>query len=223
MNIVIVEDEGITALFLQETVEGLGHDVLGVFSEAESLIETLKTQSDVDLILMDIKIKGKIDGIELAYSISLEYPEISIAFITSFKDTKTIKSAKDALPIGYLIKPVLESDIEALLMVAESCQKSHKINNTSIINIGKYIYNKLDKSIYLNNKIIELSQKETICIDILAKNKNSNVTFEKLITNIWGKENNREVSLRELVYRLRKKLPDIDIKNISKRGYVLKD
>jgi len=223
MKIAIVEDEGITALFLKETVEDFGHSVIGMFDESNTLLDCLNSDDDIDLVLMDIKINGKLDGLQLAKKLCIEYPSISIVFITSFKDSDTIKDAKDASPLGYLIKPVMESDVEAVLMVVESFNKNHNFEDSNLVNVGKYVYDKTNKTLLLNGEMIQLSQKETICIDILAKNKNSYVSHEQLIINIWDGENNREVSLRELMYRLRKKLPYLNLKNVPKMGYFLSE
>ena len=127
MNIAIVEDEGITALFLKESIEEFGHCAVGMYDNSTPFLEFLQQNSEIDLDFMDIQINGKLDGIQLAYEISLKYPNISIVFITSFKDSDTIKSAKIVSPLGYLIKPVVESDLEAILMVVESFRKKHQV------------------------------------------------------------------------------------------------
>ncbi|MCX6075554.1 MAG: response regulator [Campylobacterales bacterium] len=65
MNIVIIEDEGLTALFLQEIIKDLHHSVVGIFDNSDALFSFLKN-NQVDLIFMDIKINGSLDGIQTA-------------------------------------------------------------------------------------------------------------------------------------------------------------
>jgi len=221
MNIAIVEDEGLTALFFKESLEELEHNVVGIFDNSEVFLEFVKIDSRIDLVFMDIQINGKLDGIQLAYELSIKYPDISIVFVTSFKDNDTIKSAKIASPLGYLIKPVVESDLNAILMVVESFKNRHQVEDIHIVHIGNYRYDRANQILSKDNKIIHLSEKEKICFDSLVSNINLYVSHEQLIAKIWNGENNRELSLRELMYRLRKKMPEISITNVSKIGYTL--
>lgn len=221
MNIVVIEDEAITAMFLQEILEDLGHNVCGTFDNGDAFFKFLTDSPKIDLVLTDIQINGRRDGIDIAYEISIMHPGISIVFITSFKDSQTIKDSQKALPVGYLIKPVIVSDIEAVLMVVESAQKIKSISTTSIIHFGEYSYNRETKALSKNSKLIHLSTNETVFIYTLVKNLKSYVSHEELMLNIWSEDTDRSVSLRELVYRLRKKLPDLKIENVSKMGYSL--
>ena len=221
MNIAIVEDEAITALFLKDTVEEHDHNVLCMYDNSIDMLGFLSKNKSIDLISMDIQINGKLDGIDLAYEISTKYPNISIVFITSFKDNETIKKAEIVTPLGYIIKPVVESDLNAILMVVESFKRNRQIVNNNIVEIGVYVYDKENKTVLENNEIIYLSNNETIFLDYLIENKNSYISHEQLIMKIWNGESNREVSLRELIYRLRKKMPELNIKNVPKVGYIL--
>lgn len=223
MNIIIVEDEAVTSFFLEEAVEELGHNVLGVFNNSKFFLDYLQKNETVDVVLMDIKIMGEKDGIQSAIEAKKINPNISIAFITSYKDSITIERAKVVSPVGYLIKPIVENDIEALLMVVESLRDNLQKVESDIIKVNRYIYNKKLKEIYEDDKLIHLSKNERICLDCMIKNINVYTSQEDLIYKIWGSENNRLASLRELVFRLRKKLSGLDIKNISGVGYILND
>ena len=220
MNIVILEDEGLTALFLKEVITDIDHDVIGVFDSSHDLLPFLK-DNKVDLIFMDININGSYDGIQTAYLVQNKYPNISFVFLTSYKDSDTIKSAQAVKPMGYLIKPVLESDIEAVMMVVEGYKKSHvKMEPVEIV-CGEYSYNINTKTLYTNNKVITLSKNEAICIQTLVSSRDSYISSEQLVAKIWGEEANRIVSLRELIYRLRKKLPSLPLSSSSNVGYML--
>lgn len=220
MNIVILEDEGLTALFLKEVITDIDHDVIGVFDSSHDLLPFLK-DNKVDLIFMDININGSYDGIQTAYLVQNKYPNISFVFLTSYKDSDTIKSAQAVKPLGYLIKPVLESDIEAVMMVVEGYKKSHvKMEPVEIV-CGEYSYNINTKTLYTNNKVITLSKNEAICIQTLVSSRDSYISSEQLVAKIWGEEANRIVSLRELIYRLRKKLPSLPLSSSSNVGYML--
>ena len=126
MKVIIVEDEGITALFLKKSILLAGHEVANVYDNAESLFAYLKHHS-VDLILMDINIKGSIDGIQVATHIYHKYPSISCVFITSCIDKDTVENACEVRPLGYIKKPIIFSDIEAILLLVQSHRKHKKV------------------------------------------------------------------------------------------------
>jgi len=222
MNIVILEDEAITTLFLQSALEELGHNVIGVFDSGESLLESLKSIPKIDLLLCDIKINGNIDGIELVKKLKQVHESLLLIYISSFKDSLTISRAKETKPNAYLVKPILESDISAALMVVESIKESRDEKNNILIELAEgCLYDKSLQEIYQDNKIVQLSVNERICLDTLILQAGSITSLEELILKIWNGENNRIQSLRELVFRLRKKVPNLDIQSVSKVGYIL--
>lgn len=220
MNVVIIEDEGVTALFLQEIIKDLHHNVVGVFDNSTTLFPFLQS-NQVDLIFMDININGPYDGVQTASMVHNKYPNISFVFLTSYKDSETIKSAQAVKPLGYLIKPILESDLEAILMVVDGYKKSHLKVESNEIAFGEYNYNIKTKTLYIDNKAVPLSKNESICIHTLVSGKDTYISSEQLMANIWDDEDNRVVSLRELIYRLRKKLPNLPLSSSSNVGYIL--
>lgn len=220
MNVVIVEDEGVSALFLKEVIKDLKHNVVGVFDNGSTLLTFLKS-NQIDLIFMDININGPMDGIQTANMVLSRYPDILFVYLTSYKDSETIKEAQAVKPLGYLIKPILESDLEAVLMVVDGYKNRYEKVETTEVRFGNYSYNRKTKTLYKNNKVVTLSKNETFCIDALASNINEYISSEQLILTIWQDEENRLPSLRELIYRLRKKLPNLPLYSSSSLGYTL--
>lgn len=220
MNVVIIEDEGLSALFLEEVIKDLHHNVVGVFDNSSTLFPFLE-KHQVDLILMDININGPLDGIQTANIAHNKYPDISFVYITSYKDSETIKSAQAVKPLGYLIKPILEGDLEAVMMVVDGCKKSSDRVAPTEIKLEKYSYDIESKILNRDNEAIFLSKNEKACIDALVSNIDIYISSEQLISTIWKDEENRLISLRELVYRLRKKLPNLPLKSTPNVGYIL--
>ncbi|DAB28468.1 MAG TPA: transcriptional regulator [Sulfurimonas sp. UBA10385] len=220
MNIYIIEDEGVTALFLKEIISDLGHNVAGIFDNGDALLTFLKNGS-VDLIFMDININGALDGIQTATIVHNRYPDISFVYLTSYKDSQTIKDAQAVKPLGYLIKPVVESDLEAIMMVVQGCKQRYKKDESHEILFAEYKYNIKTKTLFDNGEVISLSKNELTCINTLILNKNSYISAEHLIAAIWKDDKERVVSLRELIYRLRKKLPNLPLHSNSNIGYAL--
>ena len=129
----------------------------------------------------------------------------------------------DSSPLGYLIKPVSETEIEASLAVATRNLKNStpKISESLLLGDGKYIYHYANKTLTFNGELIKLSKNEYKVIDILCKSYKNVVDTQELTQSIWGDAEGKEDSLRELIYRLRKKLPLLDINSLAKTGYYI--
>ncbi|MBF0368548.1 MAG: PAS domain S-box protein [Magnetococcales bacterium] len=116
-GILVVEDEGITAMALEESLLDLGYHVAGVVETGEEAV-TLAMKSHPKLVLMDIRLKGKMDGIEAATRIRANQ-DIPIVYLTAHTDKQTLARAKLTEPYGYLLKPFdsreLKSNIEIAL------------------------------------------------------------------------------------------------------------
>ncbi|MBF0344006.1 MAG: diguanylate cyclase [Nitrospirae bacterium] len=116
-RIMIVEDEGLTGAYIQKTLEGLGYTVTSLEFSAEEAIEKAGIDRP-DLILMDIKLQGEMDGIEAAFEIRRGY-DIPVVYLTAHSDEAMLERAKITEPFGYVIKPFesreLYSNIEMAL------------------------------------------------------------------------------------------------------------
>ncbi|MDD2888042.1 MAG: response regulator [Aliarcobacter sp.] len=219
MNILIVEDEFITSKFIQESLNSLGFLSVFITDNAIDTNITIK-EKNIDLIFMDINIKGPTDGLQLATEISKKY-SIKIVFITSYQDTQTIQEASLSSPLGYLIKPIIKADIESIMMISKNFF-NHIEKDLTFITINNYVYNKSNNLLYENEKIITLSKLENKAIEIFIKYLNTPISNEMLISYLWKEEKNNS-SLRELISRLRKKVPNLKIKNHSNIGYILEN
>jgi len=115
-RILIVEDERITAEDLRDILTSLGYTVsASVASGAEAIAAAEETHSD--LALMDIQIRGSIDGAETA-RILRERFNIPVIFLTAHADYETVSRAKFAEPLGYIIKPFQEGELHASIEIA---------------------------------------------------------------------------------------------------------
>ena len=124
LRVLIVEDEVIVALELQSHLENLGYEVAGtVTSGEEAVLHADALQPD--LVLMDIRLSGKMDGIDAARQIRARY-EVPIVFLTAFGDEQTLERAKTVGPFGYLLKPFEERDLFATIEVALSKHRTQR-------------------------------------------------------------------------------------------------
>jgi CheY-like chemotaxis protein/DNA-binding transcriptional ArsR family regulator len=125
VNVMIVEDELITAEAIAILLKKLRYNPVVIVSSGEEAISKLKNLN-LDLILMDIILAGTLDGIETAQIINKDY-NIPIIFITAYGDKKTLDRAKLSEPYGYIIKPITNED--DLLPTIELAMYNHQIKN----------------------------------------------------------------------------------------------
>jgi len=115
-RIVIVEDEYIVALDIRSFLERSGYSIAGMFSSGEELLEHF-AELKPDLILMDIKIRGNLDGVETAKLVH-ERHKTPVVLLTAFADDETIARAKITQPFGYIIKPYEERELKTAIEIA---------------------------------------------------------------------------------------------------------
>ncbi len=102
-KILIVEDEGITGVYIKSTIEELGYVVTSVELSGEEAIESINREKP-DLILMDIILKGEMDGIMTAEAVQAKF-DIPVIYLTAHSDKMMLERAKITEPFGYVIKP----------------------------------------------------------------------------------------------------------------------
>ncbi|WP_330204215.1 two-component system response regulator [Cyanobacterium sp. DS4] len=125
VKIFIIEDEVIAAESLKLDLENLGYQVIGKANSQEKVLPKIK-ENRPDLILMDIRIKGDIDGIELAKKIN-QIICVPVIYLTAYADEKTLNRAMETSPYGYIVKPYKTEDLATTIRVA--LQKYNQINH----------------------------------------------------------------------------------------------
>ncbi len=115
-RIQIVEDEKIIALDLQRRLEKFGYSVVALAATAEEAVEAA-LEYYPDIILMDIMLGGNRDGIDAAIEIHEQY-NVPIVFLTAYADERTVERAKKAEPVGYVLKPFKERELQTTIDIA---------------------------------------------------------------------------------------------------------
>jgi len=115
-RIYLVEDEPIIASGIVRKLEQLGYLVSGRSSTGEAAIRGIDANPP-DLVLMDIKLEGRMDGIEAAGEIRKRH-DLPIVFLTAFTDEATLKRATESEPFGYIVKPFTDRELSGALEVA---------------------------------------------------------------------------------------------------------
>ena len=129
LKVMVVEDEFIIALDLKDVVKGFGYNVVAVATSGYDAVEKA-SKFKPELVLMDIMLKGKIDGVEAA-DIIRQKLDIPIIFVSSFSDEESVIRAGKVSDYGYLIKPF---DNRQLKEVIEAALKKHEEKNYSNVN-----------------------------------------------------------------------------------------
>ncbi len=114
--VLIVEDEMIIAKNMQNRLEGLGYRVPSIANSGDEAIRMAES-AQPDLILMDIKLKGTVDGIQAAEKIRNRL-DIPVVFLTAYSDGAMLERAKATEPYGYLIKPFNVRELNSTIQVA---------------------------------------------------------------------------------------------------------
>jgi PAS domain S-box-containing protein len=115
-RIFVVEDQRLIAADLENTLRKLGYDVVGSAASGEEAIARAP-EAAPDLVLMDIRLRGKMDGIQAAALIRRRI-DIPIVYLTAYADEETIRSAKLTGPFGYVVKPFNERELRAAIEIA---------------------------------------------------------------------------------------------------------
>lgn len=115
-RILVVEDEQVVALDIQTTLSQLGYSVIGSVISGEEAIACAREEQP-DLVLMDIRLDGAMDGIDAANEILKSY-DCPVIFLTAYSDDQTLARAKQATPFGYLVKPFKAPELRCTIEVA---------------------------------------------------------------------------------------------------------
>lgn len=162
VKILIAEDEAIIAADLEKSLQKLNYQVVGIENSGESVIKAAREKAP-DLILMDIMLNGKINGIKAAQQIK-EDLDIPVIYLTAYADEKTVQNAKITDPFGYILKPFDEINLNSHIQIAlfkhhankklmESEKRYRTLVETSPIAIGIHCEGKV---VYTNSAGVKL-------------------------------------------------------------------
>ena len=154
-GILIAEDELLVAEDTSDIIKEFGYDVLGIVPSGEEVINK-SIELSPDLVLMDIKLKGSIDGIEAAEYIHSEL-NIPVIFVTAFSNETTLNLAKITEPYGYIVKPFREKEL------------------LSVIKISLY-KSRIDKKLIENEQFLQTTL-SSIGDSVLTADRNDLITY----------------------------------------------
>jgi len=116
VNVLIVEDEAITALDLSEGLQQCGYAIAGVADNA-SAAKALFEEKEVDIVLMDIQLKGEKDGVDTVIEL-MKSRKRPVIYLTAFTDAATVERVKNTYPAAFLIKPYSVDNVRIAIELA---------------------------------------------------------------------------------------------------------
>lgn len=145
-KVLVVEDENIVAMGIKHKLENMGYTVVDMVSSGENAVSAA-LKHDPDIILMDIVIKGDMDGIEAAKAIH-EYNDVPIIYLTAYADDEMLMRARVTQPYGYIIKPFKSTELNANIQMAlykhkNARKEKEMIKKQILANFNEFIANSM--------------------------------------------------------------------------------
>src|SRR3990172_5426119 len=162
-KVMIVEDELLTVELIQQYLTSRGYDIVAAVSNGDDALRELSEKMP-DIVLMDVKIKGNIDGIDLTRIINEKY-NVPVIYLTAFADRKTIDRAKFTESYGYIIKPFGELELISNIEIA---LYKHKLDKKLRESEGRYrtLFETMKDAIYMHTMDGELIDFNPALLDL---------------------------------------------------------
>jgi len=196
----IVEDEAVIALRLQQRLKSMGFDVAGVAYSGEEAVESARDLRP-DLILTNIMIPGKLDGIQVAEIVKSAL-DIPVIFLTAYSEDKIIERAKQAESYGYIVKPFQNRELKSAIEFALYKKDMERRLKESKIQLQK-AHDELERSVIERTNDLEIKTKS-----LRVLNASMKVLLEKRMGGRILLKDNLLINIKKLIellfYKIRK-------------------
>lgn len=215
-NVLIVEDESIVALEIANYIEELGFNACCMASSALKAYQAVE-KFEIDLILMDVLIKGDVDGISCAKEIKSK-KNIPLIYISAFGDDETLDRAIQTNPSAYLTKPFNRKELKVAMSIATKIIHPN-LRVGDIIFDDEFSYDRRNRELIFRGELVHLTKQEKLLLGLLVSAKNNIVSIYDLENYLWPDKESNENTRRALVSRLRSKLKYKFLETIHSMGY----
>jgi two-component system, LytTR family, response regulator LytT len=199
-RILIIEDELVVSKYIEACLKNIGYEVADIITSGEEAVA--KSESiQPDLILMDIRLNGKMTGTEAAVKIK-ENMDVPIVFLTAYADDKNIEMAKASEPYGYLVKPFYEKELHTTIEMALNKHEKVRLLKKERDLFYSVIENKnASDSIYIrtNSRLKRIKFEEICYVEALRDYITISTTTENYTARINMKEITRYLPERDFV------------------------
>ncbi|MAD43038.1 MAG: hypothetical protein CL623_11705 [Arcobacter sp.] len=228
IRILLVEDDDQTLEKLHNILKKVYAEIVIAINGSDALIKFKKHYSEdkhFDLIISDLNMP-KINGLELLECVRTIDEFVPFIFLTAHLEVNTLLKVVKLDIDDYLKKPInVDELITSINKTTKKKLKDASIKGVNIYLDDNFYWDTKTKSLYLNDSPINLTRKEIDLLDILFKNINISVTTEVIIYKLWEDCSDFEIAvinLKNLLSRLRKKVPELKVKNTYGLGYQIR-
>jgi len=185
IKVLIVEDEFTIALDIEERLKQMGFSVAGIASEYDKALPILLNE-DPDIAILDINLGGEKTGIDLSELINEKF-DIPVIFLSAYSDDITFKKAQNSNPMGFLIKPFKDDDLNFGIKLALQRFKEIKNNATQKPN---FVINITDDNVFIKDKgqILSVNKKEILWLEAMDNYTVIHLSKGKHIVNSYLKD-----------------------------------
>ncbi len=217
MKILYLEDN----INLSETVEEFlieeGFNVVCAYDGDEALDIIYKENFDV--LILDVNVPS-INGFKLLKSLRDANIQTPAIFTTSLSGIDNLTNGYDSGADDYIKKPFVLKEL--LMRTKALLKREFKTSNSELEISDNILFNTHTNELVIDNKLVQIHQKELLLLKLLLKHKNESVSFETIYQNVWSfDETHSEMSIRTYIKNLRKYLGKEKILSIKKVGYTL--
>lgn len=171
-KVVIVEDDKVIAILLKELLVSYGYQVLDVFVSGEDVINYLKQQKVMpDVVLMDIRLDGVLDGVQTALTLIDENIEVPIIYVTSNTDNEYIQRAKATRPIAFVKKPFDSEQLIAALELSMHGASESKKELSNLLKNNELHEMQIDELLQTQQHLVTATWRERTLKEELQKSK----------------------------------------------------
>ena len=198
----------LNTIFEEVVVAEDGQEGLDIYTQ------NLESGTAFDLVLTDIKMPN-MDGMEMLETIHQLNRDQKFIIVSAYQDEEKLLKSINLRVLGYFVKPLNVDNVMEMLQKAKE-EVLQERENTIMIN-SIYTYDKNEKLLYEEGKIVKLSKRETQVLDILMQSKGKIVPTDRFKETIWGTTEKLDSTFRTVVKRLKDKIKREDF-ILSRKG-----
>ncbi len=216
-NILFLEDEVIIALSARRSIEANCQATVHLAHNSTDALKIAR-EINIDLLIADVNLKEEVDGIDVATQLDALY-KIPTIFLTSYSDELTLERASKLKSISYLVKPFREDDLIAQLKIA---RYQYERDHRAVSDLGQgYHYHHEERELERDGEHVALTAKEHQLFLLMVNAPGKVISFAHIDDRLWPAKYITPGTRRQLFYRLRGKLPDLELETINTTGYRL--
>ena len=216
-SVLLVEDD----FRIREKFSRLLKIYIGTIYEASNGKEALDIykKNNPSLIISDIEMRN-INGLEMVKTIRQTDSKIPIIIISAYSHKEYLLESIKLGLVDYLIKPISIDSLMASLETVATLLKKNRVTN--LIEINGCVYNPQQKIIKFDEDVIfNLTSSECKVLELLILNKGNIITKKMVEKEMYAFKEMSDVALKNLIFKLRKKLPENTIINVGRLGYMI--